>query len=211
MALSVAGLKTRMGRDVGLQTYGSLATSYDDLISDSVSEYISLMDSPIVTGSISVTAGNVGPYAVPDAIGKLRDIRNAAGKSVVYSYDTDKKEITLQEAAATDQTYTVYGTIEDVKTNIGAAVAAIPEEHERLLMGLIRAYAAYFMRESNWVTSLQSAQQLCKNERLSRNRLLNMDYMAVPLKDSRGNIIDDPANASGYSPAINDFLGNELR
>jgi len=211
MALSLAGILARMGRDAGLLLLGLTDdAARTDVVTDAVNNFGRSMDRPIIAANLSVTAGLKGPYDIPATIDKLKDVRNEANKGVVYSHDELKAEITLQDEPASDATYSIYGTTKDTRTNLAAIVAAIDENTEDVLYAFVEAAGLRWAKEETADNKQEYAKKLARDEKKRRNRSINFDYAQKLYLDQQGRNISHPGAADGINAGISDLFEQDL-
>ena len=200
--MTLTELKARMEKDSALILLGDISDSEDDIISDAVSQFVKKMDYPIISASLSVTEGNKGPYDLPETISKIRAIYDNEGDGEVYTCDEVRGQITLQDAPAGNLTYTVYGTTDNIITNLSTVVAAIPENDLNVLFAYVRAYAYDWGNEATADAKLQKADFLAAQARKAKNRSINNLTQPIGIIDAQGNRIvaaNNPFGLSGIS------------
>ena len=210
MPLSLAIVKGRMDRDASLALLGDFTDAQDDIIGDAVNEFIRFMDRPITSGAMAVTAGSTGPYAVPTGIGKIRDVRDADGDSVVYTYDDVVDKITLQDAPGETGNYTVYGLYEDAYSDLDSCIALINTDLYSVLYSFVRWAAYDWDNHDNANSMYQKARDMARNARKKRNRDLDKQTMQALRKDVQGRNIGDSASADGIDVQINNLYESDL-
>ena len=205
--MTYADLVLRYNRDFPL--YGAPGTEgIKDILVDSITRFISRMDLPIITASIVATEGT-DTYSMPSTIKKVRDIRDPDGVSVKYAEDGTTRQITFQDSVSTG-TYTVYGTPDNLRTNIDTIVPLIPEDTEYVLWTFVEVFAAKRAKDTDWPRMLKSAETVAQKERSSRNRRLDINDQMMRLKDTRGRVIADAANADGLNVDISNQFESDL-
>jgi len=208
MALSLENIRNRMARDFKLLGLSD-QLSQSDVIVDALGEYVQKMDRPRISASLAVVA-DTKRYSVPTTIEKIIDIRDADGDSVDYAIDSTTEEVVLSAAPSSASTYTVYGTTEDVRSNLESVVAAIPENDEHVFYAYIRAQAFEWAHHDKAPQQWQIAKQKATARRKSRNRALNISGLTVRQRDARGRYIDDPYTDQGITPEVSTQFEGDL-
>jgi hypothetical protein len=205
---TLASLRTRI--DNSLKLLGTKSdTVKDDNISDALGQFISMMDWPRITASVVIVDGTK-TYSIPSTIEKIIDIRDEDGDSVVYSTDTTVDEFTLQDAANTGATYTVYGTPKDTRTNLDTIIAAVPGSMERVLWAYIVAFSYSEANEESYINRMNMADKMAIDERKNLNRDLDFNLVTEQFIDNTGQKIGDVDNAEGINVQINDYLESDI-
>jgi hypothetical protein len=205
---TLTSLKARI--DSSLKLLGSQTdTVKEDNISDALGEFISYMDWPRISGTVSIVSGTK-TYSIPSTIKKIIDIRDADGDSVVYTTDTTVEKFTLQDGATAAATYTVYGTPADSRTNLSTIIASLEGSMERVLWAYIVAFCYFWANEDTGISKLQIAEKLADNERKNINRDLDFSLMTDQFIDNTGQKIGDPNNAEGINVQIDDYLESDI-
>ena len=208
MALSFENLRNRMTRDFKLLGLTDTATQAD-VVCDAVGEFLEKMDVPVIAAELSVSSG-VASYSIPETIDKIVDVRDEPGESVSYSIDTTTDTIALATAPADSATYTVYGTTQNVRSNLDAVVAAIPENDEHVLYAYVRAAAYEWAHHAKAPGLCQKARAKATARRKSKNRALNVSGLTVRQRDVRGRYIDDLYSEQGYTPSVSTQFESDL-
>jgi len=207
MALSYTDSVARWKRDYKLLGLPEDATIKDILV-NSLSDFISIMDEPVISATLAVTTGTL-TYDIPDTIDKIQDIRDGDGTSVVYSEDETAGQVTFQDAVTTGD-YTVYGTPDEVRTNIETIIAAVPEKLEDIWWNFVEAYSYKWANEDSWANLLSVAENQALKRRRRRNRRLDNLNISMKNIDVRGYNINDSANREGFDVQIDGLFKNDL-
>lgn len=208
MALSYTGMQTRFNNSLSILGDPG-ASVIADIIIDATRRFISIMDTPMLSASLSVTTSS-GPYDVPATIRKIADIRNSSNVSQEYVYDATTNKITFVKAPLTSGTYTIYGLPKEVRTNISTIIAAISEDYESVLWAYIRAFAYSWADHPDAIAKLQEADKLAFEERQSSNYPTGHYPVSIKQLDTRGNLIADSSNYEGNNVDIGDQFENDL-
>lgn len=210
MALTSAGLKSRMDREfklLGLSS--SKSNEKNDILTDAVSEFVSLMDTPILSANLTIVADTTR-YTKPATIEKIVDIRDTDFNSVVYSEDETRGEFVLQDTPVLDATWIIYGTPADIETNIDVIVAAIDTDYKAVLWAFIR-YAAYAWAPRDSAPAMYKlAREIGLKKRGSINRRLDWGRTTVKTLDTTGANIADPNNSEGFKVQKPDLFKSDL-
>lgn len=208
MALSLSGMETRI--DNSLKLLGSQSSTIKEQnISDAVAKFISKMDVPLITSAVSVLSGDK-TYSIPADIRKIQDIRDADGDSHNYTIDATSRQFILQTAPTANETYTVYGTPDDVRTNLDAIIASIPTSYEYILWAYIIAMSYEWANEDTASGKMQKADFMANEERRSKNLSIGSDFVTMQTFDSDGRLIADGGNAEGFNVDIDGLYQSDL-
>ncbi len=211
MALSLTDFENRIDRSLKLLGTMSAASKTDN-ICDGVSEFVKQMDLPLITDTIAVNT-TTKRYSVPATINflKIQDVRKAdLVTSVNFVLDATTQEIVLQDLPGEAANYTVYGTPEDVETNLSTIIAAISTNYKRELWAYIKWACYEWANEDTANAKLTEAIELGRRARKSNNMSLALDFVTNQNKDTTGKRIAQDANAEGFPADIDDFLKDDI-
>lgn len=141
MALSLTDIQNRMSNELRLLAVP--AASKADIIKDALTKLMTYIRELCRLSATLSVSSSTDIYDVPATIDIVSEVKNSSGAGVVYSVDTKRRKITLQdsETSATAVNYTVYGTPKDVRTNYSAIIAALPESYGESLWAYVVAGA----------------------------------------------------------------------
>lgn len=210
MALSKTKLFARMDREfkiLGLSS--SKSDEKNDILIDAVSEFVSLMDVPILSANVSIVADTTR-YTKPATLEKIVDLRDTDYASIVYSEDDTRGEFVLQDSPSATETWIMYGTPADIETNIDTFIAEIKTDFFPVLWAFIRAaayaWAANDKADNMWILARKKGLK----KRGSINRRLDWGRATVKTLDTTGANIADSNNAEGFTTDKSDLFKSDL-
>lgn len=137
MALSLSDIQNRMSNE--LRLLGVPTAAKADIIKDALTKLMAyIRELCRISATLSVSS-STDIYDVPATIDIVSEVKNSAGAGVVYSVDTKRRKITLQDTETSAVSYTVYGTPKDVRTNYSTIIAALPESYGESLWSYVVA------------------------------------------------------------------------
>jgi hypothetical protein len=208
MALSTTALRARVADEIRL--FGAFSTAQTtSILASAASRYMDQVDRPRLSASLSVSSG-VTTYAIPATIERVEDVRDADGASVLFGLDMISRQIGFQDAPSGSQTWTVYGTPADIRTNLDAVIAAVPENDEAILWEYVNAFAYHAAHSQDWTTQLQFADKLAFEKLKARNRSIEVGRATLRIIDSTGSLVASTDNAEGLTPGVSGDLGSDL-
>ncbi len=209
MALSSTDLKARMDREFKILGLSSSKTSEKtDILTDALDEFVSLMD-PFISANVSIVAGTTR-YSIPATIEKVQDLHDTDYTSQVFSIDLNRSEIILQDSPTTTETWVMYGSPADIKTNVDTIVVGLKTDYESVLWAFIK-YAAHEWANSDKADGLyQKARIKGLKKRASLQRQLGWDGVSVKTLDTTGANVADSSNREGFTADNSDYLKSDL-
>lgn len=200
MAFAIADIRTRIASE--LSKLDDFSSVQDDLIKDALTDLLTaLVEFVRYSSALAVTTAT-STYTKPATIDVIERIENAAGDAVSYSVDKYEGKITFQDTPGSAQSYTVYGTPNNLRTNAAAVIAALPESYYRSLWAYVKA-ACHDNAESD------SAETMYQKAERSAHELLMYLNSEPGYRDRQISIVDAEGNRIGVANPV-DGVDNDI-